>query len=142
MVRDSSGKLVMVEWEDALVAVARALQSAKGEELAAIVGGFADAEVSQRACSELSLQLILLFKFQALVALKDMLNQLGSESLCTEEVFPMDGAGTDLRSNYLLNSTIAGMFLFMLLLRALNNLNLCRCRGSGRCTLDWYQYTV
>ncbi|EFX87607.1 hypothetical protein DAPPUDRAFT_192333 [Daphnia pulex] len=89
MVRDSTGKLVMVEWEDALVAVARALQSAKGDELAAIVGGFADAE--------------------ALVALKDMLNQLGSESLCTEEVFPMDGAGTDLRSNYLLNSTIAGV---------------------------------
>jgi NADH dehydrogenase (ubiquinone) Fe-S protein 1 len=50
------------------------------------------------------------FQIQALVALKDMLNQLGSESLCTEEVFPMDGAGTDLRSNYLLNSTIAGMF--------------------------------
>jgi NADH dehydrogenase (ubiquinone) Fe-S protein 1 len=46
MVRDSSGKLVMVEWEDALVAVARALQSAKEIELAAIVGGFADAEVS------------------------------------------------------------------------------------------------
>jgi hypothetical protein len=42
----SSGKLVMVEWEDALVAVARALQSAKEIELAAIVGGFADAEVS------------------------------------------------------------------------------------------------
>lgn len=47
MVRDSNGKLVMVEWEDALVAVARALQSAKGDELAAIVGGFADAEVSE-----------------------------------------------------------------------------------------------
>lgn len=46
MVRDSNGKLVMVEWEDALVAVARALQSASGDELAAIVGGFADAEVS------------------------------------------------------------------------------------------------
>lgn len=48
MVRDSNGKLVMVEWEDALVAVARALQSAKGNELAAIVGGFADAEVSRK----------------------------------------------------------------------------------------------
>jgi NADH dehydrogenase (ubiquinone) Fe-S protein 1 len=54
------------------------------------------------------------FQIQALVALKDMLNQLGSESLCTEEVFPMDGAGTDLRSNYLLNSTIAGMFFLNL----------------------------
>lgn len=45
MVRDNKGQLVMVEWEDALVAVTRALQSAKGDELAAIVGGFADAEV-------------------------------------------------------------------------------------------------
>jgi NADH dehydrogenase (ubiquinone) Fe-S protein 1 len=43
-----------------------------------------------------------------------MLNQLGTESLCTEEVFPMDGAGTDLRSNYLPNSTIAGMFFINL----------------------------
>lgn len=46
MVRDSQGKLVPVEWEDALVPVARALQSAKGDDVAAIVGGFADAEVS------------------------------------------------------------------------------------------------
>lgn len=45
------------------------------------------------------------------MALKDLLNTLGSESLCTEEVFPMDGAGTDIRSNYLLNSTIAGILL-------------------------------
>jgi hypothetical protein len=36
----------MVEWEDALVAVAKALQSSKADELAAIVGGFAVAEVS------------------------------------------------------------------------------------------------
>ena len=46
---------------------------------------------------------------QALVSLKDLLNRLGSEDLCTEEVFPMDGSGTDLRSNYLLNTTIAGV---------------------------------
>jgi NADH dehydrogenase (ubiquinone) Fe-S protein 1 len=45
----------MVEWEDALVAVARALQSAKGDELAAIVGGFADAEVSLLICSDSNL---------------------------------------------------------------------------------------
>lgn len=88
-VRDHSGKLVAVEWEEALIAVARALQSAKGEEIAAIAGGFADAE--------------------ALVALKDLLNRLGSESVCTEEVFPMDASGTDLRSNYLLNTRIAGV---------------------------------
>ena len=35
---------------------------------------------------------------------------MGSETLCTEESFPMDDAsGTDLRSNYLLNTTIAGI---------------------------------
>merc|ERR1711973_819457 len=36
-------------------------------------------------------------------------NRLGSETLCTEEIFPMEASGTDLRSNYLLNSTIAGV---------------------------------
>ena len=49
------------------------LAAVRGSDLAAIVGGQADAE--------------------ALVALKDLLNRLGSEGLCTEEIFPMDGAG-------------------------------------------------
>ena len=41
--------------------------------MAAIAGGLVDAE--------------------ALVALKDFFNKSGSEGLCTEEFFPMDGAG-------------------------------------------------
>lgn len=49
------------------------LQSVQGNEVAAIAGGMADAE--------------------ALVSLKDLLNRLGSEHLCTEELFPMAGAG-------------------------------------------------
>lgn len=49
------------------------LQSVQGSEVAAIVGGMAEAE--------------------ALVALKDLLNRLNSENLCTEELFPMAGAG-------------------------------------------------
>jgi len=32
----------------------------------------------------------------------------GCENLCTEESFPMEYGGTDIRSNYLFNSTIAG----------------------------------
>lgn len=36
-----------------------------------------------------------------------MLNRLGSETLCTEQKFPTDGSGTDFRSSYLLNSSIA-----------------------------------
>ena len=46
---------------------------------------------------------------ESLVALKDLLNRLGSEQLFTEEAFPMMGPGTDLRSSYLLNSTINGI---------------------------------
>lgn len=104
MVKNDSGQLTPSTWEDALSRVAGAvsvvvfsfesscvfplvhalcftlpivvsaqLQSVQGSEVAAIVGGMADAE--------------------ALVSLKDLLNRLDSENLCTEEVFPMSGAG-------------------------------------------------
>jgi NADH dehydrogenase (ubiquinone) Fe-S protein 1 len=53
----------------------------------------------------------LFYYWQSLVALKDLLNRLGSESLCTEHTFPLDGSGTDLRSSYLLNTKIAGAYL-------------------------------
>ncbi len=49
------------------------LAGVDGSRIGAVAGGHADAE--------------------ALVALKDFLNRLGSELLCTEEIFPMDGAG-------------------------------------------------
>ncbi|KAK3924082.1 NADH-ubiquinone oxidoreductase 75 kDa subunit, mitochondrial [Frankliniella fusca] len=88
MLKNENGELVTVEWEDALVGVGRALLRA-GEKSAAVAGGLADAE--------------------ALVALKDLLNRLGSEALCTEHTFPQDGSGTDLRSSYLLNNKIAGI---------------------------------
>ncbi|XP_076094423.1 NADH-ubiquinone oxidoreductase 75 kDa subunit, mitochondrial-like isoform X1 [Mytilus galloprovincialis] len=88
-VRDSTGVLKQSDWETAFVAAAEKLGTTKGDEIAAVVGGFVDAE--------------------SLVCLKDFLNKLGSEGLCTEEMFPMDGAGTDLRSNYLLNTTISGV---------------------------------
>lgn len=51
------------------------LQSVQGSDVAAIAGGMADAE--------------------ALVCLKDLLNRLNSDSLCTEELFPLAGAGYD-----------------------------------------------
>ncbi|XP_034549408.1 NADH-ubiquinone oxidoreductase 75 kDa subunit, mitochondrial-like [Notolabrus celidotus] len=89
MVKNESGQLVPTTWEDVLTRVAGTLQGVKGNEVAAVVGGLADAE--------------------ALIALKDLLNHLNSDSLCTEEVFPMAGAGSDLRSNYLLNTGIAGI---------------------------------
>ncbi|ERE84615.1 NADH-ubiquinone oxidoreductase subunit [Cricetulus griseus] len=89
MVRNEKGLLTYTSWEDALSRVAEMLQSFQGKDVAAIVGGLVDAE--------------------ALVALKDLLNKVDSDNLCTEEIFPTEGAGTDLRSNYLLNTTIAGV---------------------------------
>lgn len=49
------------------------LQGVQGSEVGAISGGMVDAE--------------------ALVALKDLLNRLDSDNLCTEEIFPVAGAG-------------------------------------------------
>lgn len=69
--------------------IAEVLQKMQNKDVAAIAGGMVDAET--------------------LVALKDLINRLNSDALCTEEIFPMTGAGTDLRSNYLLNTKIAGV---------------------------------
>ena len=80
MMKDNTGELQMVDWEDALITVAKVLDSTPGDKIAALAGGMADAE--------------------ALVALKDLLNRLGCETLCTEQSFPMDYGGTDIRSVY------------------------------------------
>ena len=73
MKRRADGLLKPCEWDDALYTIADKLSSASGSQVAAVAGGFADAE--------------------ALVALKDLVNRLGSENVCTEELFPIDGAG-------------------------------------------------
>jgi len=89
MLKGPDGNLGPVSWEDAIVAVAKMLDSTPPENIAAVAGGLADAE--------------------SLMALKDLMNRLGSESLCTEETYPMEAGGTDMRSNYLLNTSIAGV---------------------------------
>lgn len=73
MVKDEGRNLAPCSWEDALIFVAQKLQDVKGQEMAAVVGGLADAE--------------------SLVALKDFFNSRDSEALYTEESFPMDGSG-------------------------------------------------
>lgn len=82
-----NGKLEAVNWEDALITVAQALQDISSNKCAAIAGKLADAE--------------------ALVALKDLVNRLGGETLATEQSFPTNFG--DIRSNYLLNNTIAAV---------------------------------
>ena len=49
------------------------VQSTNGSDIAGVVGGQVDAE--------------------SMIAFKDMLNKLGSETVCTEEVFPTNGSG-------------------------------------------------
>ncbi|XP_012152216.1 NADH dehydrogenase (ubiquinone) 75 kDa subunit [Megachile rotundata] len=82
-----NGKLDAVNWEDALLTVAQAVQGISSNKCAAIAGKLADAE--------------------ALVALKDLVNRLGGETLATEQSFPKNFG--DIRSNYLLNNTIAAI---------------------------------
>ena len=85
MPQGCDGNLAPCSWEDAIVAVAKALDSSPPEQIAAVAGGQADGE--------------------ALMAMKDLMNRLGSELVCTEEAAPC----SDLRSNYLLNTGIAGV---------------------------------
>jgi NADH dehydrogenase (ubiquinone) Fe-S protein 1 len=85
---ESTGQLEAVTWADALDAVSNQLHAVNGSQIAAIAGGLADAE--------------------ALTALKDLLNRVNCEHLVTEERFPMS-VGTDFRSQYLLNTGIAGV---------------------------------
>ncbi|NWW63127.1 NDUS1 oxidoreductase, partial [Ifrita kowaldi] len=89
MIKNEKGVFIYASWEDVLARVAGVLQAVEGKEIAAVVGGLVDAE--------------------ALIALKDLLNRVNCDTLCTEEIFPTAGAGTDLRSNYLLNTKIAGV---------------------------------
>lgn len=63
-----------------------------------------------------------------MIALKDLINKLGSEDLYTEEPFPISGSGTDFRSSYLLNSSISGIIYFIceaLIHWYIFNFNLC-----------------
>lgn len=89
MVRMPSGELQAVEWEGALITVAKAVRNAPKGSIAAVVGQLADVE--------------------SMVALKDLLNRNGSETLCTEQGFAIKGSSTDLRSNYICNTSIAAL---------------------------------
>jgi NADH dehydrogenase (ubiquinone) Fe-S protein 1 len=86
-------RFVPASWSDALDAIAHGLQSsgAKGDEIQAVAGHLADTE--------------------SLVALKDLVNRLGSDNTALDQ--PLGSAppahGIDARSNYLFNTTIPGV---------------------------------
>ena len=88
-----SDRFVPVSWPDALAAVATGLEKsgAKGDEIQGLAGHLADTE--------------------AMVALKDFINRLGSDNLGLDQ--PSGNAppvhGVDMRSNYLFNTSMAGV---------------------------------
>ncbi|KAG6873842.1 hypothetical protein C0995_010454 [Termitomyces sp. Mi166 len=91
LIKSPSGdRFVPATWEDALGAIKAGLEAsgAKGDEIQGIAGALADTE--------------------SLVVLRDLIHRLGSENLTTD--VPSPGVGsTDIRSNYLFNSTIPGV---------------------------------
>lgn len=78
-------------WEEALVAIRDAFSSCKGNEIKAVAGHLVETE--------------------SLVALKDLLNKLGSENLTLDQPHgdQPPAHGVDIRSNYLFNSKIRGV---------------------------------
>ncbi|KAF8323725.1 NADH-quinone oxidoreductase [Clavulina sp. PMI_390] len=86
-------RFVPASWEEALVAVSEGLAAsgAKGDEIKAVAGHLADTE--------------------SMVALKDLVNRLGSDNLAIDQANgnSTPAHGVDIRSNYLFNSTIPGV---------------------------------
>ncbi|MBA0579270.1 hypothetical protein Gorai_021531 [Gossypium raimondii] len=87
MIRGADGRFKAVSWRDALAVVAEVALHVKPEEIVGIAGQLSDAE--------------------SMMALKDLLNRMGSNNVWCE------GTGTnpsaDLRYRYLMNSSIAGL---------------------------------
>jgi NADH-quinone oxidoreductase subunit G len=86
-IRNAQGQLEPTTWEEAFAAISSQLQHVPGHQIAAIAGDLVDVE--------------------AMVALKDLMNALGSVHLECRQ----DGAQLDprYRAAYIFNSTIAGI---------------------------------
>ncbi|KAJ0987591.1 hypothetical protein J5N97_005947 [Dioscorea zingiberensis] len=96
MIRGPDGRFKSVSWRDALAIVAEVIHQVKPEEIVGVAGKLSDAE--------------------SMIALKDFVNKMGSNSVLCEG----NGANpqADLRSSYLMNTSIAGLekadvFLFV-----------------------------
>uniref|UniRef100_A0A6L2LBN2 NADH dehydrogenase [ubiquinone] iron-sulfur protein 1, mitochondrial n=1 Tax=Tanacetum cinerariifolium TaxID=118510 RepID=A0A6L2LBN2_TANCI len=87
MIRGADGRFQPVSWRDALAVVAEVIHQVKPEEIVGVAGKLSDAE--------------------SMILLKDFLNKLGSNNIWCEG----NGKNTnaDLRSGYLLNSSIQGL---------------------------------
>lgn len=87
MIRDANGRFKAVSWRDALAVVAEVALQVKPGEIVGIAGKLSDAE--------------------SMMALKDLLNNMGSNNVWCEGTDTISNA--DLRYKYLMNSSIAGL---------------------------------
>ncbi|ONM08548.1 NADH dehydrogenase [ubiquinone] iron-sulfur protein 1 mitochondrial [Zea mays] len=87
MIRGPDGRFKAVTWRDALAVIAEVLHQVKPEEITGVAGKLSDAE--------------------SMMALKDFVNRMGSDKVLCEGNGPNPPA--DLRSNYLMNTSIAGL---------------------------------
>lgn len=85
--RTAEGSFNEITWEEAIKEVAQKLTNAPGNQISGLVGEFSDVE--------------------AIVALKDLLNRLDSETL--EFGGKAQNLNSDLRSDYIMNSSIVGI---------------------------------
>lgn len=84
-------KFEVASWDEALSTIAAAFSklNVAENEIKAIAGPLCDAE--------------------SMVALKDLVNRLGSEHTTTDTKLAVDAHGVDVRSNYIFNTTIEGL---------------------------------
>ncbi|XP_028784759.1 NADH dehydrogenase [ubiquinone] iron-sulfur protein 1, mitochondrial isoform X2 [Neltuma alba] len=87
MIRGPDGRFKAVSWRDALAVVAEIAQQIRPEEIVGIAGRLSDAE--------------------SMMALKDLINRMGSDNVWCEGIGVDTNA--DLRSGYLMNTGIAGL---------------------------------
>ncbi|KAL6582787.1 hypothetical protein OROMI_004865 [Orobanche minor] len=87
MIRGADGRFKTVSWRDALAVVAEVIHHVKPEEIVGVAGKLSDAE--------------------SMMALKDFLNRMGSNSIWCEGNGPNPNA--DLRSGYIMNTGITGL---------------------------------
>jgi NADH-quinone oxidoreductase subunit G len=83
-----NGKLINTSWKKAFEKIKQNLQNLPGKNIGAIVGNLVDAE--------------------SMIALKDLINKLGSSNIeVRQDLAKLKNI--DLRSNYILNTTLAGI---------------------------------
>lgn len=87
MIRGADGRFKTVSWRDALAVVADVIHKVKPEEIVGVAGKLSDAE--------------------SMMALKDILNRLGSNNVLCEGNGISSNA--DLRSEYIMNTGISGL---------------------------------